>query len=330
MEIIELKSLNDINNLVIQLADSNFSFEKKEIHFDNNILKFKLGFHGDIYDKIAITGENARALADFQSAIYRIGALILKGEDNARRLTREEIASLSMRIQIGDGSTILDMLFDHTIGLFNEGLKDMESKHKAIVLCFAAIVLASSATTVLVMDSLNSKEIKQTEQSTKLSIEQEQSKQMELITSLARNVNSDLVKVTEIHQEAIKGIIKSSFEASRVTAGGITFTSENITEMNQRSSRSNPISEVIDVKCIILNISTKDSSLTKITLSEITSGNEYTAIYDDNNFTEEENEFFWSSARLRKQINLKVNKVLTDKTVKTAQVIEINIPKPQS
>lgn len=116
-------------------AGDNFKFE----NVSPDLMTLRIKIHGEQFDS-SISGDVAKSLGALQVALYRAAAEVLHGTSRITALSAEEKAQFEIVIKVSPGCSDIQIPgLKYILSLISKMTENMDSKHKCIVACFAAL-----------------------------------------------------------------------------------------------------------------------------------------------------------------------------------------------
>lgn len=294
--------------------------EVDEVKFDGELNQFHLTISGERYHS-SVPGELARGIWQFQEALYSAAAFALTGESDIRKLNSEQRSNFELVFEVREGSSdFLAPLGNFCQGL-GEGFAAMDSKHKAVTLVLAFVIVASAVTAWKALDA--SAETKKEEVKAELSVkmEQEQTRQFEVFSN-ALAQNSVAQKFEQAVTEGTKAITRSVPDANEVRIGRVSFDSDEIKETNRRAQRTPSTSTVIAEDFRIFTVDVREDGVAKYVLAGVETG-EFVASLEEANFSPEEIQSVIDAAKNRRNIRLEVLTTVRKGAIQGAKILQV-------
>ncbi len=246
-------------NTLEELINAGDDLQLEDISPDLTTLTIKID--GDQFDS-SLTGEVAKALGAFQSALYRAAAEILHGTPSISALSAEEKAALEVVIQVSAGCSTLKIPGGkYTWKLANKAIEKMESKHIAIVACCAI-----AAFTAIPINGIWADKAKHNQSIEALSQANE---------NMLKMAQTYVAPISAATEAAAVATAKAAKNANYVEFGSRRFDQDDIAKLNSRAARQEPQTDTLSVTCKILGFH-KEGEILKVDLVEIPGGESYT------------------------------------------------------
>ena len=246
----------------------------------------------------------AQSLVEIQNNFYRAISFALFGEENLKRLTAEKRKQYELVFVVSKGSTEVESDYKQSlIQLCRDMLKDMPPTTKAVTLITLAGLLAGTVIMYRYIDHLS-----------------ETDKENQQTTRLVKTID----KLAENQERNIAAILKGARDADAATINGRTFDREAIIEANQRADRVPQSSDAVRNVFRIVTANTREQgSIDKFTLTAAGTG-EFTAIFDEDNFPQEQIDKVWTAIKNKQQIELSLTLVKQGNQIKQSVITAVH------
>lgn len=246
----------------------------------------------------------AQSLVEIQNNFYRAISFALFGEENLKRLTAEKRKQYELVFVVSKGSTEVESDYKQSlIQLCRDMLKDMPPTTKAVTLIALAGVLAGTVVMYRYIDHLS-----------------ETDKENQQTARLVKTID----KLAENQERNIAAILKGARDADTATINGRTFDREAIIEANQRADRVPQSSDSVKNVFRIVTANTREQgSIDKFTLTAAGTG-EFTAIFDEDNFTQEQIDKVWTAIKNKQPVELSLTLVKQGNQIKQSVITAVH------
>ena len=233
-------------------AGDGFRFED----VDPELMTLTIKIHGDQFES-SITGEVAKAIGSLQAALYRAAAEILHNEPNIKLLTAEEKDLFEIVVQVKTGCSLLKIPgYKYLPPLLGKMVEKMESKHIAIVACFAVAGFTGCQISDDVTDAWKSNA------ATQAMVEQ------------ARILNAP---INGAIQSGGVDLAKAAKNANALEIGDRRFDRQEIENLNKRAAKQAAQVETYQAECIVKGIRDDGKNL-RVDLLDTNSNETFSAI----------------------------------------------------
>lgn len=281
---------------------------------------------------IEIKGENYNAslpadalngLYEFQYSLYRAVAYVLHGEDDVRRLSKEDLQKFELVFEFAEGSTLIEASIEKILEGLAEGMKSMDSAHKAAVAVLFAIILTSGYVFTNVTEVEAEARKAQVAAETSVRLEEFRTQQMGMMAD-ALSGRDIYGKTIEHLTQGGKQIVKGASDAESISQGAVVVTQKAIEDVSQRAKRQRSKLEPTGGTFMVIKTESKETGLTRFMISEI-GGEEYFAYVMHDMVLDEEIAAIWDAAKSRSPIYLEIVKTVgKEGAVKAAQIVGVN------
>lgn len=266
----------------------------------------------------------AESLTEMQRGFYRTAALALHGDENIKRLTREELDRFEIVFQVKTGSTEISVdIVEKFENLILEGLKTMPAEYQAALIGFAVLCYFGSK----VFDRWCQKAETIAESEKAETDKAERTKQLEIIKEIANQGYTAVPQIAEaVARSAEKltdSVLRNAAGADSIELAGTRYDAADIAEANRRikADRSGCI---MTGEYRITVVDNTHPDLLKLTLRD--SGNEeYTVKMDTSDMFTEDVEKVWEAAKSGRYIPMQISAVLKNGIYEKGFIEEIEI-----
>lgn len=259
----------------------------------------------------------ADSLSEMQRGFYRTAALALHGDENIKRLTREELARFEITFEIKEGSTeIYTDLTGKIESLITEAFQTMPTEYQAALIAFAAACYFGSKA----YDRYCQKE-------EAANSEAERTKQMQIIEEISKTGFAGIAAVTEsLSKNAAKltdSVLRNAAGAETVQIAGITYTADDITEAGRRN-RFDRQSKTLNGNYRITIIDTTHPDTLKLTLQD-EQGISFAARLDTDDLFADDIEKIWQAAQSGRHIPMQITAVYKDRQYEKGYIVGLEL-----
>lgn len=308
-----------ISNLREALEFVTVSGGDADVTFSNELLCLRVVIGGERY-KGTVPAELARAIWEFQEALYKSAAFVLHGDNDARKLTAEQKLKLELVFSVKEGSTDMESTINGLVDVVKGALSDMDPKLRAKVLVAIVVIVAGGALGWKMLDQ--NAEVKKAEIAAQLEVgkEVEQTKRLTLFKEFASQ-NLAVSKFEEAATVGGRAIVRSVQDADAVAIGATKFDKDEVKEVNRRAARVRSASSTVTAKFRIYAAESRLDASTRYVLAGSTL-EEFPVVVNHEDFSAADLERLWIAARDRKEIELNVavtqrkNKVISANLMK--------------
>lgn len=259
----------------------------------------------------------ADSLSEMQRGFYRTAALALHGDENIKRLTREELARFEITFEIKEGSTeIYTDLAEKIESLITEAFRTMPTEYQAILLAFAVACYFGSRT----YDRYCQKE-------EAANSEAERTKQMQIIEEISGKGFTGITAVTEsLSKNAAKltdSVLRNATGAETVQIADTTYTADDIAEAGRRN-RFNRQSKNLNGNYRITIIDATRPDTLKLTLQD-EQGVSLAARLDTDDLFADDIEKIWQAAQSGRHIPMQITAVYKDRQYEKGYIVGLEL-----
>lgn len=303
-----IDSVDELYGLIAKYSDDSSEAKIEHIKFGESLSSLKIKYKGDGYNG-SLTAASMEGIVEFQKSLYRVAAQALYGVDNATRLTQKDKEFLALNFSVDDGCTELLA----TLSNFFEKLgENMDSKHKMVVMCVIAALITGGVVYKIYSDN----GVAQSQEETKIKLEQERTKQIEILLKK----NADLGRIQSHIENGVKSIVQSAAGADEITYFGYEFNSSVISAITERAKRTPTTAEIINSTFKVTQINTAESALFKFLLKNTLDEKEFTATLESSEFDAEKKLALCSAAVSNNSINLTVSITRANENIRAARI----------
>lgn len=322
-------NIDSFNSALEFLEGQPLSGDFTSVSLTGDMEKLEIRIYGESYHG-EFTGELARGVALFQDELYRATLNILNslGSEQAR-LTSAQKELLALKVEVFDNCTLFSFDFGEWSKGLIEVLKNMPPKVAAVVV----VVVACAAIGGCVAVDLGGKYFEVQKSTTSV---QEETKRHEvhaknmdrLIAAYAARVQEDsrVVAASELvaaSQNGVREIAVRAVDARAVDVGAVRLDEEALAELRKRSPRTSPDKKDITESYKIIRF-TKGAPATLVLNGR--SYGEFSANIDESEFSGEKVDALYAAFRADMQITLSVALLVANGKIKSASVVDIDVP----
>lgn len=317
-------------------TESSADSKPAEFSLEGALRELQIVIEGPGYDG-QLTGELAKALGQYQDAIYAFAKIVICENPNAR-LTVEQKKKLELLIEVSEGCLDLKVDFGKLFVALKEPLSKMSPNTAAALL----ISLALIATVGITSYTLGSRALENNdragnrehvEEMLRMTLDSNNKtidKALDLLDSQlsretpqkadhARSAVSELAKAQTI---GLTEIAKASPDADEISFGSSRLDKEAIKTIGQRSPRA--IAERFDWEGSYRVLAeTLPGKVTKVTFHGKDLPGEITVDFVEDEFTKQQSDFLWAAIRGRTSVHVKLQATLIRDTVKGGVLVDI-------
>ncbi|MBI0164808.1 MULTISPECIES: hypothetical protein [Snodgrassella] len=295
----------DIDKILSEiLVDENLNKDDEFLYkcvFDKINAKLIIKIKGDNYN-CSFPASFAQSLVEVQDNFYRAVSIALFGEENLKRLNSSYRDKYQLTFTIKNGSTEVESDYQQSlINLVTTAMSDMSSVEKIILLVTLALIVGGVYLGRKYME-------------TKL----ENNKETEQTKRFYRAID----KLTENNEKNVAAILKGIKDADKATINEVEYSKADIQDASRRANRISHTSEIMVDYFRIFAVETKHQTISKFTLSNPNTG-EFTALFDEDEFCQDDIDKIWDAIRNKRQINLALNLDKQENKIKQSTILSI-------
>lgn len=285
----------------------------------------------------SITGELARGIADFQDEIYKAAKFAFYGREGRIQLEPDSKQLLEFNFTVNEGSSDLETPTNTVAKGLSSGLSHMESKHLAITIIAAALILTTGFVGYTISNNYSkNQETTQIEATKSTQQKEETIRQQQIINGyneLAKTLKSAPPEVKKIIQRVDKAtqegnikVLRSVPRAEKVSINGYEYDHEFISYLRARAPRS--LAESVDVTDKFRVFADTNINPVRLTLSGSVIPGEFYADFPDDIDAETQN-LLWEVIKRKGELEMVVRiNILRDK-LKGGVILDIPTPRTQ-
>lgn len=289
---IEVSTADQAYELLKKLLSEDYdqSIDPSSLKFSDELQRISLTISGDQY-KGTITGSLARGIWEFQQEIYRAVAFGVTGIDDIRKVSAA-LGPYTLVFKVQEGSSLIEASLKELIEACKDGFLTMESRHKAIVLIVAVIVLGTGWSVSSVLDS-----------KTKIDLDKEKTAQMSLIAEASRQIPV-AERWSKAGTNGTRALVKSVPDADFIEFGGARLEKEQIQEINSRAARGASETNSVSGRFRIIGFKRQADGISRFTLGS--KDGEIPVVLDEQTFEQDQLSLFWLAAQHDSLIDLEI------------------------
>ncbi|MDN8612755.1 hypothetical protein [Variovorax ginsengisoli] len=291
----------------------------KKIIFSGELSKIDIDIEGPRYDS-TIPGELARALWEYQEAIYKAGAFVLTGSDDIRRLSAKQREGLELIFKVEHGSTDIQALLEKVVETLGEGFQQMDDANKAMVLIAITVIFAAGFIAWKAISATADVRKERIKADLDIRNEAEKTKQFEVFARVA--ANEKVQRIEKAAEDGTKAVLRSATDATQIAVGRVRLDSDELATLNQRAARVSSTADVIEEEFRIFGTETRFEGATRYVLAR-GDGTEFPVTISHDELSADDLERLWSAARDRQPIRLEVSITKNRDVVKAAQIVSV-------
>ncbi|EJG1084632.1 hypothetical protein C4G53_RS12760 [Vibrio parahaemolyticus] len=283
--ILTITNEDDLFDVLKNTIDNQYNFDGVEIEF-KGWPTFEMRVVGEHYDA-TITPNLMKAFLELQASVYRSYAMARYNTPNATKLNQHERDLLTIRVKVGQGSSIFGIDFQEILeNLGKELVGKMSAKTVAtIVLGFAACYFADSAYKNF-LDSRRLTRIEELKQENRkeelkqLQFAQEQETERAKILATVVSQEPRLKTIKNFSDDTKTELFKRGGDARQVEVQGVVVDGDNAAELMKNARRK---SNEVHLSGLfrILSVDSSNQQAFKVKLRSVDSHEEFTAEAED-------------------------------------------------
>ncbi|MGN6660865.1 MAG: hypothetical protein ACTHKN_17925, partial [Achromobacter mucicolens] len=199
------------------------------------------------------------------------------------------------------------------------GIQGMSDTHQLIFLLGFVLIVAGGLGLTMV-------KMKDIEANKDLGLEQEKTKQLDVVRAAAQQVPA-LSRWSEAAESGSRSVAKGGSDANHILIGTESVDRDEIAEINKRAPKTVAGVEIIEDEFRIITVKESSDQIRNLLLSK--EGLELTAILDESRFDEQQLDRLFLAFRHRMPIALEVNAKATADGYKGAYITAIPDPAEQ-
>lgn len=301
------------------IEDSKDKETVESVNFSGALAQLKIVVDGERY-KCSMTGELARGIWEYQESIYKAASQVLYGVDDIRKLTTDQRDAFNLNFKVSEGSIDFTAVLEKFIEKIGEGFNAMDDKNKVITIVLLAVVLSVGYGSTRVLEANEETKREEIKAQLQISQEAEKTRQFEVFAK-ALNDNTAAMRFSQATEDGTRALMKSAPDASKISIGRVSFSSQEINEVNQRAKKVKPTADIVQEDFMVFSAETRHGSSTKYTLSRA-GGEEFPITVNHDDYTADDLNKLWNAAKNRTKIKLEVNLTLHKGAVKAAQITQ--------
>lgn len=315
--------------------------------------KVHLNFKGEIFHQ-TVTASMMRGMVEYQSAFYRIAALLIKDDDRTNRLTDQEKDEFELVFKVEEGSSELNADAAEQIrGVLGKCVDKMNGKQVLIATISVALLFFGSP---LVVNYLNN-DLEKTRIETAFKeetarIEAETKRQgnasterrdtLQVIKDLVQENKrkTDLLeraykespvakRAGELSREAVDEILRNSSKADEVTIQG-TVLQQNLIREITRSQRSSSKDVIIKDHFLVIGVESEDDYSFVVRLERVSSGEVIVATLEDPLLSAKHHKAIQQAEWKRRPVMVHISARQVGDSIKDAKILRAFTPRSRS
>jgi len=282
------------------------------VEFGEEIKRLRIHLEGKNFHA-SVTGNLSRGLWELQQEFYRAAARTTHGVANIKKLSKAELDAYNLVFEVEEGSSDLIAGLLNFLNGLTEGIQGMSDTHQLIFLLGFVLIVAGGLGLTMV-------KMKDIEANKDLGLEQEKTKQLDVVRAAAQQVPA-LGRWSEAAESGSRSVAKGGSDANHILIGTESVDRDEIAEINKRAPRTVAGVEIIEDEFRIITVKESSDQIRNLLLSK--EGLELTAILDESRFDEQQLDRLFLAFRHRMPISLEVNAKATADGYKGAYITAI-------
>lgn len=333
---VTLETAEDALAYLEQLAGAGDAGNIEDFELGTALKELQIIISGPNYNG-QLTGEIAKALGQYQDAIYSFAKIVIFDQPNAR-LTVEQKKELELLIDVNEGSLDLKVNFGKLFDALKEPLSKMSPESaRTLIISLALIATLGITTYTLGTRALENKDradqrehvaevLKTTLESNNQTIDTalnfldaQLSRESEQV---ARSARSSIAAMSKAQTVGLTEVAKAAPDATELAFGTSVLDQDAIQTMSQRSPRA--LADRFDAEGEYQVLAeTLPGGITKVTFHGKDLPGEITVDFSEDEFTKAQSDALWDAIRDRTSVYVKLQATLIRGSVKGGVLVDI-------
>lgn len=295
---------------------------------------FTIHIHGEKFNN-SITPSVMRGIISLQQAIYEAYAIARYQDKNINRLTHEEKSRLELTVVVTQGSSILSIdVNEIASSALEQALANMSSEQVFGLLLFAIVCYFGKTIWVRHIEKAQNDKTAEEETSRQKILADAMIEQTKILSQSNETTIKTLQKFAEIHPQA-QQIQDRAYETRNKLIRSLKYADR--AEINQSVAITGDAAEFYTTRTMdewtpirmdgayrVLNVNSSNTRQRKVTLRNLSTGNQLTASLEDSNIKKEHLEFLGVAEWNLHPAHLKIKAKMKGDEIKDAQIIDID------
>lgn len=315
-------TIKNIQDALALIANPNE--DTSALQFAPEFAQLKIVVEGERYQS-SVPTELARALWQYQEALYKAVAFALYGVEDIRRLTAQQRQDFELNFKVEEGSSLLLAPLEKFLDKLSDELKNMDSADKRKLLIAVGLILSGCWGMSKLSEFLQNRDNQQAAVAiASVNASQQESREATLRAVIsALEGNSKVAAFQRAAEEGGQAVVKGADDARRINVPGKTYTRDEIEDMTQRAPREDATSNAVTQAYKVVGLNAKSPEILRLTLLDPATAEELQARLAMEDVDADAINAIWQAARDGQSIELELSKTYRRNTLVQAVVLGV-------